>query len=300
MIKIRMEDIDNKTLLNDIISKKNGRDLDRCNKCGKQGGEECESCNNYDNKGLMEKVKTYVFERYDFYSKNSNNLNLITKNNTIIGHTKDLFHSSYDYSADFKKVREQIFTSMPAAIQAKCPFCMISAPNTLDHYFDKGDYPEFSVYTPNLIPCCSECNTQKGSKIFLKNGERKVLHYYYDKIPNYQFLVMTLELSDNIPVIKISLKLDESKEEDRIIKNHFAALKLEERYKKQFNDQLSTLINEFRDYYLEEKNINNIIEMINRRIDSYRKNNGINYWVACLFDGVVKNQDVFVTLLRVS
>ena len=63
--------------------------------------------------------------------------------------------------SDFEKDYKSIISS--AAFRrlqdvAKCPYCLLNTPNTLDHYFDKSDYPDYSVYTPNLVPCCSIFN----------------------------------------------------------------------------------------------------------------------------------------------
>lgn len=300
MIKLLQVNIDNNLLLNDIIRKKHRRNLERCVICGNKGTPTCGTCDNYDNRALLEAIKPYIFMRYDFYADNTADLNAIKEEHEITGHTKDLLIDSYDNSTDFKKARAKIYEGIPIAIRAKCPFCMISAPSTIDHYFDKDTYPEFAVYTPNLIPCCSECNTKKGKNMFLPTGERKILHYYFDSIPDYQFLVMSIQLEDNIPVVQISLNLDERKEVDRIIKNQFMTLELKRRYKEQLNDQLSNIVTEFKDYYLKGQDIQSLINMLNTRVRAYRRNNGMNYWLACLYDCLANNPNVLRKLLEAA
>lgn len=55
-----------------------------------------------------------------------------------------------------------------------CPYCNRSYVSYIkehqafqfDHFFNKSDYPILSVSLYNLIPCCSSCNTYKGTNDF--------------------------------------------------------------------------------------------------------------------------------------
>ena len=73
-------------------------------------------------------------------------------------------------------------------VEKRCPFCgqLLESSGKadsdvptadLDHFFPKCDYPQFSLYPPNLIPTCMECNriekhidniTPKDFKLALK------------------------------------------------------------------------------------------------------------------------------------
>lgn len=110
----------------------------------------------------------------------------------------------------------------------------------------------------------------------------------------------TIELKEHISVIHILLKLNEEKENNRIIKNQFTVLNLEERYKEQLNDQLSTIIEEFGEYYRQGKDIQDIIDMLKIRMRAYRKNNGTNYWVACLYDCLAGNPYALEIMLKIA
>jgi 5-methylcytosine-specific restriction endonuclease McrA len=45
-----------------------------------------------------------------------------------------------------------------------CPTVMTRSQLTLDHYKSRGRHPELRYVLKNLVPCCSPCNTDKGSR----------------------------------------------------------------------------------------------------------------------------------------
>ncbi|MGL5254580.1 MAG: HNH endonuclease [Brevinema sp.] len=45
----------------------------------------------------------------------------------------------------------------------KCPYCEVNLSTTIDHVLAKTNYPEFSIFWLNLVPCCSDCNHNKGT-----------------------------------------------------------------------------------------------------------------------------------------
>ena len=53
-----------------------------------------------------------------------------------------------------------------------CPYCLLSEPDSCDHYLPKEYYPEFSFFIYNLIPCCTNCNRRKGTR--LCEGEHRL------------------------------------------------------------------------------------------------------------------------------
>lgn len=61
----------------------------------------------YGNRGRMLALKERVFERYNFYTQNKNNLNAIRPVNVIGEDEKKLLENSYQNSSIFKKVKQQ-------------------------------------------------------------------------------------------------------------------------------------------------------------------------------------------------
>lgn len=95
-----------------------------------------------------------------------------------------------------KEAREQAGT---------CPMCGSFFTTNLDHYFPKEDFPEWSVFSKNLIPAC-HCNIRRKRILTGKHSHReRVLHPYYDNFlaqrligcsisPKHRFRVINVEL----------------------------------------------------------------------------------------------------------
>ncbi|MEE4406672.1 HNH endonuclease signature motif containing protein [Enterobacter mori] len=61
-----------------------------------------------------------------------------------------------------------------------CPYCGVSPCRTLDHYYNKALLPQFSFLPENLIPCCGDCNRDKGSRKSFSKWKRFVNPFYDD------------------------------------------------------------------------------------------------------------------------
>ncbi|MGN1159175.1 MAG: hypothetical protein ACI4SE_03160 [Lachnospiraceae bacterium] len=109
---------------------------------------------------------------------------------------------------------------------------MLSEPGTFDHYLGKGQFPEYSVLSKNLVPCCSKCNSKKGEKFLSANGNRIFISFYFDKLPKSSFLVVELGVDGDVPYIKnMYTRSNMGNSIDEIIETHFDELELFERYK---------------------------------------------------------------------
>lgn len=88
---------------------------------------------------------------------------------------------------------------------AVCPMCGSLKTTSLDHLLPKDDYPEFAIYSRNLVPAC-DCNTKRGTT--LKNvGEGvRILHPYYDDCLNQRQLSCKFVASPAFPKVKITIQ----------------------------------------------------------------------------------------------
>lgn len=92
-----------------------------------------------------------------------------------------------------------------------CPSCGEEGnPETLDHYLPKTHYPEYSIFTKNLVPMCSKCQGVKLDRVLNDRGQRQFIHPYFDKIalPIFYVVVHTpyiappnfeVRICDNLP-----------------------------------------------------------------------------------------------------
>lgn len=96
------------------------------------------------------------------------------------------------YKSDFIKLYENyfvkkgkpgriIYDALMAAANDMCPFCGgIGRPRNLDHFLPKAHFPQFSVLSANLIPCCRDCNMDGKGEGYADNEEEQLLHPYLD------------------------------------------------------------------------------------------------------------------------
>lgn len=83
-----------------------------------------------------------------------------------------------------------------------CPMCGSLKTGTLDHLFPKDDYPCFSVYSKNLVPAC-DCNSKR--KTNLTDGNKRILHPYYDFFLNQRLLSCNITRDPQFPIAKIEI-----------------------------------------------------------------------------------------------
>ncbi|WP_217349597.1 HNH endonuclease [Herbaspirillum sp. VT-16-41] len=78
-----------------------------------------------------------------------------------------------------KPARTDYDRLIASAPKGKCPLCGYGQAKTLDHYLPKSKYPQFSVYPPNLVPACTDCNFGKRSSI-ARTKDQQGIHPYFD------------------------------------------------------------------------------------------------------------------------
>lgn len=230
-----------------------------------------------------------VVERYLYYEAHFNSLDkILPLDSTVWSDIKKELVSCYGENVALRQAKRKIF-----ADKIKCPYCMLNRPNTIDHYFDKSDYPEYVVFVPNLIPCCSECNIQKGTTVFDGRQRRKYIHFYLDRIPEYQFLFIRLksETPQAAPQITIFIKFMDNEPNRCEIESHFQNLRLIQKYQEAIADRLSTILDEFQ--FSKEKGLtlDDLRNIISIRHRSCANRYGYNYWETCMYEGILNSPD---------
>ncbi|NTB87516.1 HNH endonuclease [Agrobacterium tumefaciens] len=81
----------------------------------------------------------------------------------------------------------------------RCPLCAQRDVKTLDHYLSKDDYPELAVYPANLVPCCFDCNHDKGTyRAQLAN--QRLFHPYFDNWSQHRLIKASLNFDEGMTV----------------------------------------------------------------------------------------------------
>lgn len=285
MKQLSVPKIDSEALYNDIAKNKIKRNH-VCSKCDIDSIH-CDSCDK-GNSGQMLFMKNYVFDRYKFYEDHKYDLNGIKEVNLMSDNQTDALKTSYKNSKIFKNTRNSIFDNN---VSNRCPYCDLSMPKTLDHYFPESTYPEYILYVPNLIPCCSHCNSVKNKGLF-KNSERMFLHFYYDQIPSYQFLKAKLILEDNLPKISFYLEFDEESEINNVIQNHFEELSLFEYYEESYNEILDEIYYLAIEHLENERTFDEFKETLVYVANAKKKTYGVNFYITVIYTAICENVDV--------
>lgn len=80
-----------------------------------------------------------------------------------------------------------------------CPFCGGDGARTIEHYLPKTSYPEFSVYSVNLMPSCGSCNTKRND-INEYGAAVHLLHPFFDiAILDKIDLFINIQIQHGIP-----------------------------------------------------------------------------------------------------
>lgn len=93
-------------------------------------------------------------------------------------HQTDSLHKAYEGGA--KKYGLDWIPKLRDVLVGSCPMCGSSTVGTVEHYLPKTPFPEFSVFSWNLIPSCNSCNQKRGSKHVNGIGFQ-LLHPIFDK-----------------------------------------------------------------------------------------------------------------------
>ncbi|MEE4098637.1 hypothetical protein [Pseudomonas viridiflava] len=90
---------------------------------------------------------------------------------------KNCLHKAYTNAA--KKFGLDWIPLLRSELLGSCPMCGNSALGTVEHYLPKTPFPEFSVFSLNLVPSCSSCNQKRGSK-HASGVAHQLLHPIFD------------------------------------------------------------------------------------------------------------------------
>ncbi|UQC70103.1 hypothetical protein C0560_04610 [Lelliottia sp. AC1] len=113
-----------------------------------------------------------------------------------------------------------------------CPYCGVSPCRTLDHYYNKALLPQFSFLPENLIPCCGDCNKDKGSKKSFSKWRRFVNPFYddYSRFERNEPLIYIIFKERPNPLIDMEYVITANHNLDFVIKKqinyHIRAVKI--------------------------------------------------------------------------
>lgn len=170
-----------------------------------------------------------------------------------------------------------------------CNYCGFAPADTIDHYLPKEDFPEFSVFAINLIPCCNKCNLIKDRTVSV-NGHRQIINFYFDNIIHQKCLVSEIIISRSVKfVFKVRIDPSVNISEMMLYHRHFAALKLGSRLSKHASAEIPYSLSIVRN--LNNKDPRIIRRLFLREAEISRGAYGNNYWRAALYEAAAASSD---------
>jgi len=189
-------------------------------------------------------------------------------------------------------VRKETTTILNQRILSECQYCTLGQISSMDHIMPKNTFPEFSINTQNLFPCCSECNSYK-SDTWKTNDKRQFLNLYLDKLPKVKYLFVDIVYNEGVINAKFFLENRENLDDRtfELISNHYKNLKLLKRFAKASNEKITELQNILKslsgDMFSKDYVKSFIRDYVERGTESF----GYNYWKNPLYIALSEDDD---------
>jgi hypothetical protein len=143
-------------------------------------------------RGRLQAVRADILAAYHDYEDAAPEVGSLSEDVLTAPQRAALIHAFEVETAPMVKLRGDL---LKRVVAARCPFCGLSESATLDHYLPKERNPQFAVFSKNLVPCCSPCNTRKRDKVLDEDTDvRLFVHPYFDDIPATLFMRVDVTL----------------------------------------------------------------------------------------------------------
>lgn len=199
----------------------------------------------------------------------------------------------------FRDLYSQLSTDSKGRKNALCPNCQVEEAHTLDHCLPKAEFPEFADHPLNLMLCCQDCNGRKNAT-WRSRGKRTQLNLYLDDIPDIQYLFVTVEMVDGLPVARYRVRQTEGIDDELYnkIEGHYGfPLNLCD---VKFYAKTYVALSNFRSYLrpaYRRLPLEVAKQVLAETVSDLQQMFGRNYWEALLLEACAQNSDVWQWLM---
>lgn len=261
MKKFNYANIDDVATLKKIIKKKK-----YTSHCDAKSPSNCKNnCTSFEDKECLKKIleinEGNIINAYKQYRRDIPTVSI-----------SEIKKKAYLSLWEKSKTRDEMLSEIKKITSTTlCPYCNINSSNdTIEHILPKSIYPEYSIFSKNLIPCCSKCNNLKRDKLKNeKNWKFATYNFYEDNIPNKDWLKAKIEVLNSAPSIYFSI----SEEADDLFRNHITTLKLLERYQLDSNSIFAEVQSLAKDQLCKNDFITLCTQMYNAKCKTHGYNN---------------------------
>jgi 5-methylcytosine-specific restriction endonuclease McrA len=240
-----------------------------------------------------------VLNHYNNYQVNFRNIPTIGNTGFTAAENTDLLTCYTSPTNALLTLIGRVTKAQSAEFQYICAYCLYHTVSTVDHYIPKDEYPVFCVMPRNLLPCCANCNSIKND-FWRLGGERLFLHFYNDIVPNLKFLIGTLTLNNNLPIIQYQLVQPATMANNTfaLITSHFTRLRLLELYGKGINVVIAEVKKSVNTARVVQPGLSTaqISQVLLTASTNSRISFGLNYWQAVATDLLANSQPFLQTL----
>ena len=202
---------------------------------------------------------------------------------------------------------KRLYTSPPTLIRKQldnvrdrgsvnvCPMCGSLKTGSLDHVFPKNTFPEFSIFSKNLVPAC-DCNSKRGESYMGANPGERVLHPYFDLGLNRRLIRATLTAvngSFRTPIIGLEVCIPQADPLFPAVRYHLNNVILKNNVIAYLEDLWLKLFRLYEDYFrlpagnFSDADILGAVDETCARYD--RQHDTPNNWGSMLFAGLANN-----------
>lgn len=207
--------------------------------------------------------------------------------NSDMSNNKDLLINYYEHAPTL--LNKELVRRRNAHSLYQCPYCgNPQRPDTLDHFIPKSSWPEFSIFSNNLVPQCRACAPIKGEHYFCNETETaKFIHpFYFDLLQKFRFkIVVNFNTVSNTPDFIISLTRREivSDEEKSRVLLHVKNLKIKSRIHVFCHEEYRRWSNR-----LSKSRFDIRVALQQRLSETPAENVGLD-WKSALYQGLIDN-----------
>jgi len=223
-----------------------------------------------------------ILARYAEYTANTGELSGIAASVFVEPEIADLKSLYSGDTVELAALKKMILDNQQPITRSYCQYCAIGEPRTFDHYASKGRFPEFAMFSLNLIPCCGTCNLDKG-EAWTEKGHRHFINFYYDTFLQHVLLHADLKWQSNGDMAVVFTLRDHPQvtaTEHLIIRSHFVDLDLFQRYAERATGLISEVRSKLPGMNMR---IGGIVDYLVTEANIKANHYGQNYWQAAVY-----------------